>query len=249
MEHNCALNRMLNGQPAIGASAGLGAPLAAEALSLAGFDFVLIDHQHGNWNNDTTMQAIHSICLGAATPMARVQQNDYYAIGQLLDRGALGIVVPMVNSIQDAERAAFAARYPPRGGRSDGPFGVDVHGSEYSEWADDEIFLAVQIETKEAAQQAVGILNVDGINGCWIGPADLARSMDVDLASPQGKLAHEAAIQSILDACRTTGKIPGIAASTDAERRLEQGFLFVTAGSEMSFLRDRLTERLQQLRR
>jgi len=249
MKHNSALNLMSNGQSAIGAAAGLGAPLAAEALSLAGFDFVLIDHQHGNWDNDTTMQAIHSICLGPATPMARVRQNDFCAIGQLLDRGALGIVVPMVNSVRDAERAAFATRYPPRGGRSWGPFGVDVHGPGYSDWADDEIFLAVQIETKGAAEQAAEILSVDGVDGCWIGPADLARSMGVDLASPQGRLDHEAAIQSILDACRTTGKIPGIAASTDAEQRLDQGFLFVTAGSEMSFLRDRLIERVQQLRR
>ena len=193
MEHNTALSRMLNGQPVIGVTAGLGAPLAAEALSLAGCDFVLIDHQHGNWDNSTTMQAIHSICLGSATPMARVRQNDFCAIGQLLDRGALGIVVPMVNSVEDAERAAFAARYPPRGGRSWGPFGADMHGSGYSEWADDEIFLAVQIETKEAARQAIEILSVDGVDGCWIGPADLARSMGVDLASPQGRLDHETA--------------------------------------------------------
>ena len=135
MDHNAALSRMRNGQPAIGAAVGLGAPLAAEAMSLAGFDFVLIDHQHGNWDNDSTLHAIHSICLGSATPMARVRKNDYCAIGQLLDRGALGIVVPMVNSVEDAEKAVFATRYPPRGGRSWGPFGVDVHGSGYAEWA------------------------------------------------------------------------------------------------------------------
>lgn len=249
MGHNTTLSRMFAGKSAVGLAATLGTPLAAETLSRAGFDFVLVDNQHGAWDDPTTMQAFHSICLGAATPMARVQQNDFFAIGRLLDRGALGIVVPMVNSVQEAEQAAFAVRYPPRGGRSWGPFAADLHGSAYAEWIDDEVFLAVQIETTQAAQHAVDILSVEGIDGCWIGPNDLARSMGVDRNTARGRREHEAAIQGILAACRKTGKIPGIAASTDAEQRLEQGFLFVTAGSDALFLNDRITERLRQLGR
>jgi len=249
MSHNTTLSQMLAGRPAIGIAATLGSPLAAATLSRAGFDFVLVDNQHGAWDDATTMQAFHSICLGSATPMARVRQNDFFAIGRLLDRGALGIVVPMVNSVQEAEKAAFAIRYPPRGGRSWGPFAADVHGSDYAEWIDDEVFLAVQIETTQAAQHAVEILSVEGIDGCWIGPNDLARSMGVDRTTACGRQAHEGVIQSILAACHKTGKIPGIAASTDAEQRLEQGFLFVTAGLDALFLQDRITERLRQLGR
>src|SRR5207302_9342148 len=133
-------------------------------------------------------------------------QNDFYAIGRLLDRGALGIIVPMVNSVEEARAAARAVRYPPRGGRSWGPLlpGYDV--PEYGNWINDEVFLAVQIESAQAVDCAEEIMAVDGVDGCWIGPADLARSMGVDQNTP----AHEAAIMRVLDACRKTGKIPGL---------------------------------------
>jgi len=236
MRINTAKRRMLEGKPAIGASVGLGSPLAAEILSLAGFDFVLVDNQHGFWEDDSTMLAFRSICLGPAVPTARVRQNDFYAIGRLLDRGALGIVVPMVNSVEEAQAAALAARYPPQGGRSVGPFGARFHGSDYRSWIDDEVFLAVQIESERAVNCAEEILAVDGVDGCWIGPADLANSMGVDLSTPEGAEAHEAAILRVLEACRKTNKIPGIAAGEDAQRRIEKGFLFVTAGEDAGFV-------------
>ena len=115
---NTAKQTMLEGRPAIGALAGLGSPMAAEYLSRAGFDFVLVDVQHGSWDLTPAKQAFRAISLGTAIPMARAAQNDFYAIGSLLDRGALGIVVPMVNSADEARAAVWAARYPPLGSRS-----------------------------------------------------------------------------------------------------------------------------------
>ena len=85
-------------------------------------------------------------------PMARVRRNEFGAIGRLLDRGAMGIVVPMVNSVEEAEAAAEAVRYLPIGGRSAGAFGTGFLGGDYMQWANDEIFLAVQIETVEPPQ-------------------------------------------------------------------------------------------------
>jgi len=229
MRLNSAKLRMLDGKPAIGAAAGLGSPLAAEILSYAGYDFVLVDNQHGAWDETGTMLAVRSICLGPAVPMARVRQNDYAAIGRLLDSGMLGIVVPMVNSAAEAQAASYAARYPPRGGRSVGPFGARFYGADYVRQIDDEVFLAVQIETEQAVRHAQEILSVEGVDGCWVGPGDLANTMGVDLGTPEGKQAHEAAIMSVLGACRRTGKIPGIAGGDDARFWLERGFLFVTA--------------------
>jgi len=240
---------MLEGKPAIGATVGLGSPLAAEILSRVGFDFVLVDNQHGSWGDDSTMVAFRSICLRPAVPMARVQQNDFYAIGRLLDRGALGIVVPMVNSVEEARAAAFAAHYPPRGGRSWGPFGAGFYGPDYGSWIDDEVFLAVQIESQRAVNCAEEILAVDGVDGCWIGPADLANSMGVDLSSPEGVEAHEAAILMVLEACRRTNKIPGIAAGGDAQRWIEKGFLFVTAGGDAGFVLSGARKTLRKLGR
>ena len=232
MRLNTAKRRMLEGKPAIGAASGLGAPLAAEILSQAGYDFVLVDNQHGAWDDGSTMLAVRSICLGPAVPMARVRQNDYAAIGRLLDSGMLGIVVPMVNSAEEAQAAAYAARYPPRGGRSAGPFGAGFYGADYARQVDDEVFLAVQIETAQAVHRAEDILAVEGVDGCWVGPGDLANTMGVDLNTPEGRQAHESAIMEVLEACRRTGKIPGIAAGDRAPYWLDRGFLFVTAVSD-----------------
>ena len=127
MRQNTAKRRLLEGKAAIGASAGLGSTLVVEILSRAGFDFVLVDNQHGAWDERGTLLAVRNICLGPAIPMARVTHNDFYAIGKLLDSGMLGIVVPMVNSAAEAQAAAHAARYPPRGGRSVGDGSTRKH--------------------------------------------------------------------------------------------------------------------------
>jgi 4-hydroxy-2-oxoheptanedioate aldolase len=249
MRANTAKRRMLAEQPAIGAAVGLGSPLSAEILSLAGFDFVLVDNQHGAWEDNGAMLAFRSICLGPATPMVRVQQNDFYTIGRLLDRGALGIVVPMVNSLEDARAAAYAVRYPPKGGRSWGPFGARLHGPDYESQIDDEVFLAVQIESVQAVDHAREILAVDGVDGCWIGPSDLSNSMGLDRSIPREAETFETAVLEVLEACRALQKIPGIAAGSDAQHWIEHGFLFVTVGEDSGFLTDAATRTLRELGR
>ena len=175
--------------------------------------------------------------------MARVQHNNFYTIGRLLDRGVMGIVVPMVHSEEDARAAAHAVRYPPRGRRSAGAFGTVFLGLDYSRRIDQEVFLAVQIESKTAVDHAEEILAVDGVDGCWIGPIDLANSMVVDLSTPEGSKVHEAAILKVLDACQRTDKIPGIAGTPEtARRRLDQGFLFVTIGGDSELLASKAAE-------
>lgn len=233
MKVNTAKARMLAGKPALGAAIVLGAPMAGELYSLQGWDFVLVDGQHGNWSLDTMTAAFRGISLGAAIPMARVRQNDFFAIGSTLDRGAMGIVVPMVNTRQQAQAAAYAARFPPHGGRSQGGFGTAFHGApKYETWIDRELFLAVQIESAEAVDNAEEILAVEGVDGCWIGPADLANSMGVDVSTTDGRQKHEDAVMRVLDACHKTGKIPGIAGGIAGERWLEKGFLYVTCAAD-----------------
>jgi len=248
MRKNTALARMLAGETAIGAPLALAAPLAAELLSLAGFDFVFVDCQHGTWNEDSAMAAFHGICLGPAVPMARVEQNDFGAIGRLLDRGAMGIVVPLVNSPEEAREAARAARYPPRGGRSKGGVATRLLGPDYIEEINDQVFLAVQIESIQAVEQAEEILSVEGVDGCWIGPSDLAASMGLDLSKPEDAQAHEQAILRVLEACHKTTKIPGIAGGYDAARWIDEGFLFVSIAAEVGYMLDGATETLRELR-
>lgn len=246
---NAVKQKMLAGQPALGIVLGMGSPTAAGIAARAGFDFVLVDNQHGDWDDATTLAAFRAISLGEAVPMARVRQNDFYAIGRLLDRGALGLAVPMVNSPEEARAAAFAMRYPPAGGRSYADSLAVHYGPDYTRWANDEVFLALQIETAQAVAQAEAILAVDGVDGCWIGPFDLGRSMGVDLRTPAGAQAHEDAILRVLDACHKTGKIPGIYTPNvaTAHRRLAQGFLFVTAADDGALIAEGAREVLRQL--
>jgi 4-hydroxy-2-oxoheptanedioate aldolase len=248
---NVVKQRLLAGQPALGTVLGLGSPTAAEILARTGFDFVLVDCQHGDWNDATALAAFRNVSLEGVTPMARVRENDFYTIGRILDRGALGVVVPMVNSAAEAQAAAYAMRYPPTGGRSFGGCLAVHYGADYDAWINREVFLAVQIETAQGAKSAEDIMAVEGVDGCWIGPNDLARSLGLDLKTPAGVQAHTEAILHILEACRRTNKIPGIFTSDpdDARRWLEHGFLFVTVGGDGGFLAGGGTSTLRQLGR
>ena len=250
MRVNTAKRLMMEGKPAIGAELNLGSPLAGEIFSLLGFDFVEVDIQHGAWTQESAMSAISRICLGPAVPMVRVEQNDFYAIGSLLDRGALGIIVPMVETVEQARAAAFAVRYPPRGGRSFGVIGARFHGKDYESWADEEVFLAVQIETKLGVDNAEEIMAVDGVDGCFAGPHDIALSMGIDPDTPEGRKAHESAILRVLEACGRTNKIPGIwAGGGNMQRWIEHGFLFLIVGGDREFMVYRAQNILRKLNR
>ena len=166
----------------------------------------------------------------------------------MLDRGALGVVVPFVNSVEDAQAAAFAMRYPPRGGRSYGFTLAEYHGAGYGDWIDDQVYLGVQIESAEAVARAEDILAVDGSR--WL----------LDRADGFGRVAghttrhteaHTAAILSVLAACRKVGKVPGIHTYgvADAGRWLDAGFRFVTVASEIGLLLDGGKQALRTLGR
>ena len=234
---NATKKRMQEGHTALGLTITMGAALAGKACALAGFDFVMVDNQHGNFGDHTNQPAFDAIALGGAMPAIRVQKNDYYTIGRALDRGALGIIVPMVNSAAEAREVVRACKYPPQGGRSFGPFGTEHLGSDYAVRINDEVYVAVQIETITAVERAEEILSVEGVDGCWIGPADLGLSMGADLTTPEGKHAHAAAIRRVLEVCQRLGKVPGIAArSWNAKGFAEMGFRYITVGSEMILL-------------
>jgi 4-hydroxy-2-oxoheptanedioate aldolase len=249
MQLNAAKQKMLGGQPAYGYSLGLGSPLAAEVLARTGIDWLMLETQHGSWGNDGAIAALVAITGGSAVPMARVAKNDYFLIGKLLDQGALGIVVPMVDTPELARQAAEACRLPPRGKRSWGVGRARAYGDDYFDWIDDQLFVAVQIESIQAVEQAEAIMATPGIDGCWAGPADLALSMGLDPRKAGEDERHARALEQILAACRNTGKAPGLACPTprEAKRRAEQGFQFLTAGSDAGFLLAGAREGLQVL--
>jgi 4-hydroxy-2-oxoheptanedioate aldolase len=238
MKVNAALQKMKAGQPAYGYSLGIGSPLIAEMVSASGIDFVFIDTQHGSWGPESVSLALMAVHAGGSVPMARVARNDYTLIGRLLDEGAMGIIVPMVHTAEDAKAAADACRIPPTGTRSWGWGAASRYGDSYADNINDQIFVGVQIESIQAVENAEAIMATPGVDGCWIGPADLALSMGIHPSKQAEDERHARALEKVIEACRNTGKIPGFAAFApdDAKRRAEQGFVFLTAGSDTGFL-------------
>lgn len=238
MKLNTAKQSMLAGNPAFGFSVAIGSPLSAEAMADSGADFILLDRQHGSWGDDSTIAALIAMRAGKAVPMARVLENEFALIGRLLDEGMMGIVVPMVNTAEDAKRVADACHFPPLGQRSWGWGRARAYGADYSDWIDDQLFVAVQIETKQAVENAEAILATPGVDGCWVGPSDLALTLGFHPSKMDEREEHARALEKVLKACENTGKIPGIAGRSvaDGVKRAELGFQFITAGSDLGFM-------------
>ncbi len=235
---NTAKQKMLAGKPAFGYALGLGSPLAAEALAQTGIDWILLDNQHGSFGPDSTIMALMAMAHGSATPIVRVARNDYTMIGRLLDEGAMGIIVPMVHTPELAKQAADACRLPPRGTRSFGWGRAGRYGNDYAQWIDDEVFVAIQLESIDAIDNAEAILAVEGVDGVWAGPGDLALSLGIKPWEAADNDKHARALERVVEACRNTGKIPGLACGSveEAKLRAEQGFQFLTAGSDIGFM-------------
>ena len=250
MKVNTTKQKLLRGEPAFGYEAGLGSPLVAELLSVSGIDFVLVDNQHGSWGPESTIAAAAALNAGTATPMARVAFNNYTMIGRLLDEGMLGIVVPMVHTAEQARAAASACRYPPVGERSWGWGRAQAYGADYTDRIGDELFVAVQIESAEAVRNVEAIMATPGVDGCWTGPGDLAFSLGLHPRDMGKSDEHARALEKIVEACRNTGKVPGIWAGSPEEalKRVAQGFLFVTAGSDGAFINRSAAAGVEKLR-
>ena len=235
---NTALQKMREGKPAFGYSCALGSAIAAEAMARTGIDFLLIETQHGSWGHDSAIAAFMGITGGSAVPMARVPQNEYYLIGKLLDNGCMGIIIPMVDTAADAKQAADACRLPPQGNRSWGMGRARALGDDYLLWSDEQVFVAVQIESGAAVENAEAIMATSGVDGCWIGPNDLGLSMGIHPRDIPTSDVHARALEKVKQACQNTGKILGLSCSgpEEAAQRAKDGYRFLTAGSDAQLM-------------
>lgn len=240
---NKAKQRMLAGEPAFGFEIVLGSVPVAEVLARGGIDFMQLDLQHGRWSNETALAFCMMMQGKDISPMARVQANDYWQLGRLLDDGMAGVIVPRIDTPKQARQVVEACRYPPEGLRSWGGRagfeGTQSHtGRQFREASNNDIFVAVQIESATAVENAEAILATPGVDGCWLGPADLAHSMGIAFEDSGENDEHARAIERTLEACHNTGKIPGFASGSpeDAKARAEQGFRFLTCGNDQTYL-------------
>ena len=151
---------------------------SAEVIAQCGFDSVTVDMQHGVQDYLSMVQCFPSMHGHPVTPMVRVPWNAPGIIGKVLDAGAYGVICPMINTPQEAKNLVSYSKYPPKGVRSNGPIRAGMYGSAgtYQQTANDEIVLLPMMETKTAVENMEAILDVEGIDGVYIGPSDLGFS-------------------------------------------------------------------------
>jgi 4-hydroxy-2-oxoheptanedioate aldolase len=241
------------GKAAVGSWMNLGSPSCAEIMSHLGFDWIAVDAEHSPVGMETIQHIFVALSTSETVPMIRVAGSDPASINRVLDAGAYGVIVPMVNSREDALRAVQACRYPPLGCRSMGFGRADQYaGKDYKAHANEEIALVVQIEHIDAVTHIDEILSVPGIDAFFIGPADLAASMGVPVVlgdNPDPR--HQEAIRRIIAAGKAH-KVPAgihVATAEDVNRRIREGFQFIALGTDVFFMTGAARAALAQIAR
>jgi 2-keto-3-deoxy-L-rhamnonate aldolase RhmA len=242
------------GEIALGAWVSVLNQKTARTVASSGLDWVLFDIEHGPACIETIDPLVQSVMGTKALPLIRVVWNDINAIKKALDTGAYGIVVPWINTKEEAENAVLYTRYAPEGlrgcaaGRPASAWGLTPR--EYTDIANDEILVAVQIETKEAVQNIEEIVSVEGVDATFVGPSDLSASYGV-----RGEHWHPTllkAFEKVIDVCEAADIAPGIAFGKNpnhCKELIDQGFRFVGIGGDLDYLAAGTKARVEMIRR
>ncbi len=230
------------GRPTINGWCSIGNPFTAEIMAAQGFDSITIDMQHGALDYSHLLPMFQAMQASGATLMARVPWLEPGIIMKALDAGAYGIICPMVNSAEDAARFVSTLRYPPLGQRSFGPTRVSfAAGAGYADEANDTILGFAMIETAEGMANLDAIAATPGLDGLYVGPADLTLSLTGGRLAPgfdRDEPELVAALQTILAACKRNGIRAGLHCGTPdyAARAIGWGFDMTTIGGDTRFL-------------
>jgi 2-dehydro-3-deoxyglucarate aldolase/4-hydroxy-2-oxoheptanedioate aldolase len=234
--------RLLAGEPVLGTFLSTGNALNAEAASRAGFDWALVDLEHGFANEATLVGELMAIELGGAAALVRVESGAPLRIGRVLDQGASGVMVPRIRSAQEAAAAASAMAYPPAGARG---VALSVRGAEYGGASagevgliDDGITTIIQIENEEALASVAEIAAVPGVDVLFVGPNDLTHGMGIPGRFDDPRYLE--ALARVADATRAAGKAAGVMLRNPDEVRphLDLGYTFLALSTDLSLLAD-----------
>ena len=227
------------GKPQIGIWSSLCSHIVADILSNSGFDWVLLDTEHSPNELPMVQQQLHAMQGGTANPVVRVAWNDMVMIKRFLDIGAQSLLLPYVQSVEEAKNAVVSMHYPQAGMRGVAGGGrAQGYGriKDYHKKAAGELCLLVQVETRKAMASLDAIAAVDGVDGVFIGPNDLSADMGY-----LGNWQHPEVWKVMEDAAkriRKAGKAPGIlVGEADGRRCIDMGYLFVAVGSDIGLLR------------
>ena len=238
--YNPVKKKLLEGKPSFGSWIQIPHPAVAEIMSTVGFDWIAVDMEHSDAGVSEYSNIIRGMYGRGPVPMARVQENDTLVIRRLLDAGAWGVIIPMVNTAEEAKAAVSAVKFPPRGIRGSGfaranDFGVSM--DNYFK-AQDEILVMVMCETKQSVENIEEIVAVPGVDGIFMGPFDMSMSYEIP-----GKMNEPIMVEArkkVLAACKNAGKVPGIhhfnMAKESIQSIVDEGFRCIALGVDVSFL-------------
>lgn len=233
---------MGDGQAALNGWVSIGNPFVAEIMAAQGYDSLTIDAQHGALDYAAMLPMLQAMRASGVTPMVRVPWLEPGVIMKALDAGAYGIICPMVNTAKDAARFVSYMRYPPGGQRSFGPTRVNfAAGAGYADRANASLLALAMIETGEAIDNLEAIIATPGLDGVYVGPADLALGMTAGRLRP-GLDREEPemidAIRQIASVARSNGRFAGIhcGSSEYAARAIGWGYDFVTLSNDVRIL-------------
>jgi 4-hydroxy-2-oxoheptanedioate aldolase len=234
MRENTVKRTWRDGRVAYGCWLSIPSSFSAEVMAHQGYDYVCVDMQHGVIDYQVAVTMFQAISTTASMPFVRVPWNEPGIIGKMLDAGAYGVVIPMVNSRAEAEAAVGACRYAPKGYRSFGPIRAAYYGgSDYATEANNEIACIPMIETVRALSQIDEILSVPGIDAVYVGPADLSLTLGLPPRMDHDEASFEEARRAVVEGCRRYGVIPGIHASAAlAAKHAEAGYQMITISSD-----------------
>ncbi|MEW6614423.1 MAG: aldolase/citrate lyase family protein [Thermodesulfobacteriota bacterium] len=238
----------------IGSWITIGNPYIAEIMARSGFDWLTVDMEHSAITLHQAQQIIQVIELCGVPPLVRVEENNANIIKRVMDAGAYGVIVPMVNTQEDAIKAVNAVKYPPVGTRGVGLARAQGYGlefEEYKEWVNKESIVIVQIEHIEAVNNLEKILSVDGINAFIVGPYDLSGS----LGKP-GEFDHpevRKALNRIMEVAKKYGAVSGFhIIPPDAKhvlKKIEEGYRFIAFSLDTLFLGTSCREGMKKIMR
>lgn len=230
--------RVLGGELVTGTWLNLGSNITAEIAARAGFDWVLVDLEHGSGTEADLVAQLQAIDTTDTVSIVRIAWNETPRFKRTLDMGPGGVMIPYVNTAEEARQAASAMRYPPQGVRGAARFhrsnGFGQNFETYFAEANDKLLTVVQIETVEAVSNIDEIAAVEGVDVLFVGPLDLSVSLGIT-----GQMQHpdfRSATKRVIDACKSHGKSPGILlpGADMIPAAVEDGYRFLAAGSDGS---------------
>ncbi|WP_144993695.1 HpcH/HpaI aldolase family protein [Polystyrenella longa] len=239
MKQNPVKRALAQGEPQVGSWLAFGNIHTSRLMARVGFPWLTVDMEHSPIDWSTAAEMFGAIADAGCIPLARVPKGDHTHIKRVLDAGAMGIVVPMVNTVEEAKIAIAAAKYPPEGNRSVGGglhvLNFDASPSDYYQNANDEILVVLQTESPEGVENAEEIYSLPGVDAIFIGPNDLRFQMRTPDGTFPTAEEHEAMMQRVLEMGNKTGTPVGLHVMSvdDIKKRLDEGWKFLALGSEM----------------